>query len=321
MSYNVLARGATAHQFKNHKFIFNNNNNALGEMNPTTEHIEQTLTRYNKIKEEITQQNPDIVLLQEVDNYFYTYILKHLPEYRGYFKLYTPPPARGDLSINFATGIIWKNSIFDFNEVKTLDSVVYNTEELNLENPGGRGVGITFNNKNATLVRLKERDDNNETLSVVSVHLAGDTGKQNKAIEPKKALINYILNTLSKNTDKYKIIGGDLNCPLNNESCLDTDSCCYQWINNIMITENFKIIEQDTKVTTCDFDYSTTPDDSTLIDSIFYSGPLTSNNYSVQDIHCQHEKSSVYEINNPEMYSDINDGSDHAWIMTDLNKT
>lgn len=332
MSYNILARGATSHQEAGHKFHFENNTNPIESKPSQYEHIEQTLQRFIKIVDEIKKANPDIVLLQEVDNYFYTYLLKHLPIYTGYFKLYIPVP-RGDLSANFATAIIWKSDLFELMSAETLDSESYYADQLPLIEEVDR-IKSPFDNKNATLVTLREKKSSHtipssesestaDTISVVSVHLPGDKSKQNSAIDSKKRLISYILQKMANNTAKLKLIGGDLNCPIFVESCpTDTEIvCCYRWISQQMAENGFEKVNQETSgITTCDFDYSSKSHDQTTIDTIFFSAnSLEYESYSVQDMDCPDGESSVYKSGSSG-YADIEYGSDHAWILTNLKK-
>lgn len=331
MSYNVLARGATAHQESYHKFSFSRSTpqSNLQKKSAQVEHIEQTLQRYVKITSEISRESPDIVLLQEVDNYFFSYVLKHLTNYNGYFKLFIPTDnegtARGDLSSNFNTAVIWKKDMFEEVECKTLDSELYYASHPEVERPGAnfRGKSI-FANKNATLVRLREKNAQGETLSVVSVHLSGDDSKLNKATNEKRSLVSFVLEELRKSTDKYKIVGGDLNCPVREDSCPATDvllDCCYKWIKKEMVDNNFAQIGQTEVVTTCDFDYSSAKHDKTVIDSIFYNEKLTDGGYSLQSLSCKDDNtSSVYKASEDMFYTDIEDGSDHAWIIATLGK-
>jgi endonuclease/exonuclease/phosphatase family metal-dependent hydrolase len=329
MSYNVLARGATAHQESYHKFSFSTRSTPETNLlkSPTqVEHIEQTLQRYAKIVQELSTQSPDIVLLQEVDNYFFSYVLKHLPNYNGYFKLFIPTDsagvARGDLSSNFNTAVIWKKDVFEEVECKTLDSELYYASHPNAERPGATVAGKSiFANKNATLVRLKEKNAPEETFTVASVHLSGDTSKLNKATNEKKSLVGFVLEEIGKSPDKYKVIGGDLNCPVTEESCPSTD-CCYKWIKDEMTNNNFTQIGQDTTVTTCDFDYSSVKHDKTVIDSIFYSEKLEDKGYALQSLSCKDDNtSSVYKQEGDiAFYADVEDGSDHAWILATLGK-
>jgi mRNA deadenylase 3'-5' endonuclease subunit Ccr4 len=297
---------------------------------PQVEHIEQTLQRYSKIKDEIIGQSPDIVLLQEVDSYFFSYILKHLTDFNGYFKLFIPTDkdgiARGDLSSNFNTAIIWKKDKFEDVESKTLDSELYYTQHPEVHKPGPdfRGKSI-FANKNATLVRLREKAATEETFSVVSVHLSGDDTKSNSATIEKKNLVGFVLEELTKTDDKYTVIGGDLNCPISDLSCpvVSTDvDCCYKWIKQSMTKNDFNQINQTSQVTTCDFDYSKVKHDKTLIDSIFFKN-LSDNGYSVQTLSCKDDNSSsVYKsMIDDNFYADIEDGSDHAWIISTLGKS
>ena len=336
MSYNVLARGATAHQEDRHKFVFQNNTLPLSGAKPAQiEHIEQTLDRFKKIVDEIATQNPDIVLLQEVDNYFYAYLTKHLPAYAGYFKLFIPS-ARGDLSANFATAVVWKREIFELLDVAaahTLDSEsYYATRDYPVR------IASPFQNKNATMVTLKEIASPEDTICVASMHLAGDVSKQNAAISAKKDLVAYVLDEFGKSPARYKVFGGDLNCPVFEESCPAASAatpavatpavieCCYKWITNVTKARGFQKVNQEEsrQITTCDFDYSQLPHDQTTIDSIFYnSEAFQGDTYSVQQMTCPPSASSVYKSASTGVdtsYADIEYGSDHAWIMAHLVK-
>ena len=213
MSWNVLARGATTHQEEKHGFTFRNTyKEQMSSKYKQSEHIEQTLGRYLLIKDEIIKNNPDIVLLQEVDNYFFTYILKNLPEYTGYFKLIIPQ--RGDFSSNFATAIIWKSKIFTINEQETLDSKsyreLYHQETLGFTEEDEAKI---FNRKNATYVRLTEIGTQ-RIISLVSIHLSGDELKTNRLTNAKKNLLTFALKFLNKNEGDHRVLGGDMNCPM-----------------------------------------------------------------------------------------------------------
>lgn len=323
MSYNVLAKGATTHQESAHNFHFDNNSNEITGKPSQSEHIEQTIQRFEKIIKEIEQNNPDIVLLQEVDNYFYTYLLKHLPSYTGYFKLFIPN-TRGDLSSNFATAIIWNSSKFSLIKGETLDSESYYQDNpTEKEEHEKQNIKSPFDNKNATLITLEKttepKPDNN--IAVVSLHLPGDKEKKNLATPSKQRLISYILQKLENNNAKLKVIGGDFNCPITTRICETTvDNCCYEWIYNEMKKNGFEIVNHLDTSTTCAFDYSSTPNYKTNIDTIFYSkDSMKINNYSVQTMVCKDGESSVYK-KSENGYADINHGSDHAWILADLEK-
>jgi hypothetical protein len=212
--------------------------------------------------------------------------------------------------------------MFEEVECKTLDSESYYALHPEVARPGAsfRGKSI-FANKNATLARLREKNAEGETFSVVSVHLSGDDSKLNKATNEKRNLVGFVLEELRKSTDKYRIVGGDLNCPVTEDSCPVLLDCCYKWIKKEMVDNNFVQIGQTAVVTTCDFDYSSTKHDKTVIDSIFYSERLTDGGYSLQSLSCKDDNSSsVYKESEGMFYSDIEDGSDHAWIIATLGK-
>lgn len=81
------------------------------------EHIEQTYIRFFEIQKRIIESKADVVLLQEVDNYLFTYLMKKFNPngtklYDGYYKLpplHKPTP---DLAREFGTAILWKPSKF-----------------------------------------------------------------------------------------------------------------------------------------------------------------------------------------------------------------
>lgn len=307
MSYNVLARGATHYQEQHHHFSFKNNtpqSPVFAKKPLQFEHIEQTIERYKKIKTEIETNNPDIILLQEVDNYFFTYILKHLPTYSGFFEVFIPSVS-GDLSSNFATAVLWKVDTFVMVDHITLDSKKWSEMNSNKE--------IGFANKNATLVRLKEKTALEETLVVVSMHLSGDQQHINTSTPEKQNLVRFVIEVLKDYDDvKYKLIGGDLNCPIIGETA------CYKFIEEEMSKIKLAQIKQtDNVVSTCSFDY-VDPHAPSLIDSIFYNDKLTLESYDIQQLNCP-ENPSVYK-NGDAYYAEIVNGSDHAWIMSTFKK-
>jgi endonuclease/exonuclease/phosphatase family metal-dependent hydrolase len=327
MSYNVLARGATTYQASSHKFVFNRETLQTKFKKPLqVEHIEQTLQRYSKIKEEINNQSPDIVLLQEVDNYFFSYILKYLKEYTGYFKVFIPSDIGSfDISSKFTTAVIWKKNMFEEVECKTLDSELYYTLHQEVVKPLDRDFKKNkslFNNKTATLVRLKEINATTETFSIVSVHLSGDVTKNNTATTETKNLLNFIFEELNKLDDTYMVIGGDINCPISDDTleAVDNDVECYKNIKEFMTKNDFTKIKQTNAETTCDFDYSQKDDDKTVIDSIFFKKLNDTNQYLVQKLSCEDSSSSVYNSIDEHNYADIKDGSDHSWITAILSK-
>jgi|688.fasta_scaffold12161_11 hypothetical protein len=318
MSWNVLARGATTHQQEKHGFTFKNTYEEHMEYKQS-EHIEQTLARYLLIKDEIIQNNPDIVLLQEVDNYFFTYILKNLPEYTGYFKLIIP--SRGDFSSNFATAIIWKSQMFTMNEQKTLDSKSYRAlhqdETLHFTEADEAKL---FNRKNATYVRLTEIGTQS-IISLVSIHLSGDDSKRNFLTNAKENLLTFALEFLNKNESDYRVLGGDMNCPMLiraiESGCAPEEKCCDVGIKNLLNKSGFNQITQNGTISTCDFDYaSDEPIEGkrVLIDSMFHTRNLRASNYLVQTLDC--DNPSVYEKHD-DLYGRIIKASDHAWISCD----
>lgn len=322
MSYNVLAQSATYYQQDKHKYV--SHSGSEPKPNRTKQpkhfqHIEQTVQRFHLIKSEIQRNRPDIVLLQEVDNNFYTYILKHLADYDGYYKALTPT---GHLvASNFATAIIWNKSLFKLVEGHTLDNELYYSL-----NPSITDTGLfshpNSTPKNATLVRLQEFNVPHETLCVVSIHVSGDSSKKNIATLQKKRLIQFALDRLQQYNDKYKFIGGDLNCPLNDVSCpsLEDGDCCYRWIKDQMMMYGLQQINQTDAITTCDFNYSMkSGNEPATIDTIFFSADtLINRGYKVQKYSCASQ--SVYKDSRNDTYSDIVGGSDHAWIMTTFIK-
>ena len=162
MSYNVLAKESTNLYYKNHNFKINKNLIKY-EHNNHNEHIEQTVQRYNKIKKEIEVQRPDIILLQEVDNYFFTFILKHLQDYDGYFNPFIPKINPDDLSIKHSTSILWKKNKFILNEEKKQKNLI-------------------------TYIKLSEKDNPEETLSLISVQLPFHMPNLNALTKEKKKL-------------------------------------------------------------------------------------------------------------------------------------
>ena len=329
MSYNVLARGSTPYQ--PHNYEFKNNRNDLDTISKPYEHIEQTIERYEKIKREIEEQDPRIVLLQEVDDYFFTYILRHLPNYDGHFKPYIPPNLKTDLSLLFYTAVLWKKDFFTLDSAKTLDNLIAMEDIKNGEiddvffaEPAepAEPKNISFLNKNATLVKLKYIDSGSEkTITIVSFHLPGDRKNPDIFIDEKKNLIMHIIESLKKYTSDYTIIGGDLNCPINSRQ--------FEWLLTKTEEENLTKIDQaTTNVTTCDYDFSSTPNDKQVIDTIFCSNRITLIEYKVQDLKCIDDvsnplygKHTVYNKKSEESegYFDITNGSDHAWILAELS--
>jgi hypothetical protein len=196
MSYNVLARETTHFHNNSHNFKFDKNSNLLHTQIPfQNEHIEQTIQRFDKIKIEIEKQAPDIVLLQEVDNYFFTYIMKHLQDYDGYFNLFIPTINK-ELSIKHGTSIIWRKNKFILNEVLTLDAELYRNKKKQ---------DINLGNSNATYVKLKERNNLEETILVASIHLPLHIPNFNMINDEKKKFFNFILEELNNHESKYKI--------------------------------------------------------------------------------------------------------------------
>lgn len=341
MSYNVLARGATKFQHEKHNFKFEANNSvAGGPIVEVYEHIEQTIQRYEKIKREIENQDPDIVLLQEVDNYFFTYILKHLNNYRGYFKQFVPNLKEKDLSLNFSTAVLWNNQkfILDTDHTKTM---VLDNKRANDDRDWKEGIKalyrgkmeISFGNKNATLVTLKSIAIHEKIVTAVSFHLPGDDNKLDGFTIEKQNLTNYILHELSKHNNTFKIIGGDLNYPIdkkkNEESTteehkkqeLDTENSRLEELVQTIISAGLvKIDQSGTNITTCDFDYSNSHPDAEIIDTIFHSQNIETTNYKVQKLSCPNGPKSVpvYAERPGKSYSNVINGSDHAWILATL---
>jgi len=323
MTYNVLARGATDHQSEKHHFKLQPENfhTYKKEDQPRIkmlEHIEQTYRRYELFKTEIETQAPEIVLLQEVDNYFYQYIKKNLTDYDVYFNLFVPEE-RGDLSVNFATALMWKKTVFEMTSSKTLDS---ESATIEISPSVNYKVKSLFGNKNATLVTMKHKESDKQ-LAVVSVHFPGDSTKNNKATIEKINLINYVVQTLNYITDPNicKIIGGDFNCPMiQNCGDLVADSaCCSTIIKKTLGDNNYKeAATTGTTPTTCEFDYSQNGV-SALIDAIFFSGNnITFNGTTIQEMDCT--KSHPYDnIIDSQPYSNVNTASDHAWLMAYFN--
>lgn len=312
MTYNVLARGATDHQSGKHHFKLQPKNFHTYEKKYQSrikmlEHIEQTYIRYGLFKKEIDTQSPEIVLLQEVDNYFYQYIKKNLTDYDVYFNLFFPEE-RGDLSVNFATALMWKKTVFEMISYKTLDSESAKDENY--------GVKSLFGNKNATWVTMKHTESKKQ-MEVVSVHFPGDSTNENKATTGKINLINYVIQTL-KDIDPNicKIIGGDFNCPMI-QNCGDivADSeCCSTIIKKILDDNKYEeAATTGTAHTTCEFDYSKDRD-SALIDAIFFSGNITFNRTTIQEMDCTNPH-PYDNIIDSQLYSNVNTASDHAWLM------
>ena len=338
MSYNVLARYATSHQkehhgyeFKGEGYVDNKVKEKLGKnlekYNPY-EHIEQTIKRYEKIKEEINRESPDVVLLQEVDHMFFTYILNHLHEYNGYFGGSAESYTNGEelSSSIFSTAVIWKEKVFNKSKTQTLD---VNNEDLPTDlfvkipktrNDVTKEV-ISFGNKDATLVKLKHGD---QPITFVSVHLPGDRKSQNLFTYEKQNLIEYIMH--STKGDEYKIIGGDLNCPITDYQKGGAEATDHiEWLKEKMEKNNFIKVEQtkEESKTTCDFDYVDRKDrpDAEIIDSIFHTKNIIFVSYETQDLKCDPEvKSIVYgDKKGKDLYADIKNGSDHAWIIAELS--
>ena len=350
MSYNVLARGATPYQ--NHGYSFENireipiidsqipKTDSQIQMPKPYEHIEQTMKRYELIKKEIQDKSPDIVLLQEVDNYFFTYILKELSYYDGYFKTIVPE-LKGDLSLLFSTAVLWKKKMFDCKTFKTLDNemATHNVEHNQTANVYPET--ISFHNKNATFVTLDTLDErkHKKSIIVVSFHLPGDKKNQNLFTQQKQNLLNYINDHLRKKLEnsensensKYIIIGGDLNLPINSTLKLSendklTDQKETATTNATYISKftglkhAINLNSNEKKVTTCGFDYALEPHTKENIDAIFCSENMTCTEYAVQELNCVPGKSPVYvhDESPKNSFASIKNGSDHAWIMATL---
>lgn len=328
MTYNVLARGATDHQFEKHRFELKRGNfhTKQTEDQPKIkkiEHIEQTYRRYELFKTEIEKVKPDIVLLQEVDNYFYQYIKKNLTKYDVYFNLFIPEE-RGDLSVNFATALMWNTNVFENISSETLDSESATTERFEatteLFEQSDKHLKSLFGNKNATLVKMKHKASNKQ-LAVVSVHFPGDNKKENKATTEKLNLINYVIKKLKdvEDPNMYKIIGGDFNCPMI-QNCGDTvavPKCCSTIIKKILSDNKYtEAATTGSTYTTCKFDYSQN-NVSALIDAIFFNENITFKGTTIQVMDCK--KSHPYDDDFSQPYSNVNTASDHAWLMAYLN--
>jgi mRNA deadenylase 3'-5' endonuclease subunit Ccr4 len=347
MSYNVLARGATPYQ--NHGYTFENKReiqktDSQIEMPKPYEHIEQTMKRYELIKKEIQYKDPDIVLLQEVDNYFFTYILKELSYYDGYFKTIVPAP-KGDLSLLFSTAVLWKKKMFIYKTSKPLDNEIAKHNVVHNQTANVYPETISFHNKNATFVTLDTLDERNpnKSIIVVSFHLPGDKNNKNLFTQEKQNLLNYINAHLPKN--EYIIIGGDLNLPIDSILKLSKDVnlteqkepvitdtttvttvkpvTTVKYISELTKLKHAIILNpnpNEKKVTTCDFDYALEPHTKENIDAIFCSENMTCTKYEVQELKCVPGKSPVYlDDESPKnSFASIQNGSDHAWIMATL---
>jgi exonuclease III len=346
MSYNVLARGATHHMKNKHRYLIGDNSQL--------EHIEQSLKRYNIIKDEIKHNNPDVVLLQEVDSDFFNFILEKLTIYEGYFHIFIPQKESTErpmeLSNYFGTAIIWNKDKFKTVFSKTLDSSEYMKSEIykkSISEIDGGGKKDVFGNKNATIVSLKVKDENlllkakHENLIIVSLHLSGDINKSNKATPEKILLLEYVLDELNKLHPTYIVIGGDFNCPF------DKETECKNSIIELLKKNGYLNIGNLGK-TTCSFDY--VQEDSqakfATIDTMFYKGLLKQVQKQAQEqVQEQVQKQAQeqvqkqvqeqvqeqkpfksneveciniehpYEKSTKKKYSNVISGSDHFWIM------
>ena len=295
ISYNVLARSNT------HLNKYNENNE-----NPNLvyqdENIGQTMKRYNKIIKEIKKYKPDIGLLQEVDSTFITYLLKHLTEYDRH-----PKFIKNDTSDKNISLIIWNKSKFILDENKNLDTEIHKNK---------KHLDINLIKQHFTCLKLKEKHNIKETLSIANVHLKYNTPNFNKINNINKNVINYVLDELKTHNSKYKIFGGDLNCEINNKFIYNIPKSCSEWIINKLKKNNFLKIEQ-----IIPNQKNMNKHNKVIIDSIFYNNNLIPIKTSYNEKHFK-DITKIYSIpvyikNND---SDILNGSDHAWILIEFEK-
>jgi mRNA deadenylase 3'-5' endonuclease subunit Ccr4 len=271
MSWNILARYAT-------KYHFDPNIN---------EEECQTNNRHNKIMEIISQNYPDIVLLQEVDYIFYmSFKLNQWSHYDIIFSQYPGESYSEDSKGSFGTAIIFKKEKFK-------NKITY--EYINSINR------MDYDNKNALILSLI--DNNEKHMTFVSTHLSG---KKNDASEN---LLNQIKDKLKGVLDSdIVVIGGDLNCDLNIHS-----EPCYNKINNVMVQMKMVPVVSDISdrdISTCSFDYGTTKQ-ATLIDQMYYNNKLEKLDQLVGSIDCP---THIWA----EGTCDINYPSDHFPIISNF---
>jgi endonuclease/exonuclease/phosphatase family metal-dependent hydrolase len=346
MTYNVLARDATRFQSEFHQFRFNNYSNMYYDckdlnkqphfaINDETarivskndkEHIEQTIKRYELIKREIEEKNPDIILLQEVDFTFFSYILKHLKQYRGFFKILIWDKD-ANASTSFGTAIMWNADKFECKHGNTIDTTSADTEYTSKCISNGNKKD-PFQGKNATVVRLTHTVSQKQ-VTAVSVHLPGDSSSGYPSNSTRELIVDKIVKEVE--SDAQVIIGGDLNCPLFSQQ----NECFTKILEKLTNTyDRLSFLNQPMTNTTCSFDYAPKGGNKNeLIDTIFFKGFRQDGEVQVQKIKCNstEPEGTVYlkdetvgggdEPNNkygPAPYTDPVNGSDHAWVMATL---
>lgn len=267
MTWNVLARKATRYQSNEHMY----HPDAIKHL---SEHIEQTIRRYELIFEQIEKNDMDIIFLQEVDVNLYTYMKKHLKN--DYQIIFNPvlDNNSNNQSLSFGTAILFKNKRFLLNK----------TYEINSKSD-------KYAWKNATVALLNDKKNKKGSFYCISIHLSGSQTEKN---------IELLKDTFKKIKKEIPIlIAGDFNCRYLLSDCL----LKYDQFKEL---NTFKIKKKD--ISTCTFDYDNKHKKS-LIDGIFFSKKFEPITYQIGKHKCQKK---LYQKN--ENYSDINYGSDHFWI-------
>lgn len=267
MTWNILARITTRYRWKIHNFLEN-----------LSEHIEQTLNRYQLILNEIKKHKQDIYCLQEVDYNFVYYIKKHLD--KKYSIFFEPNSDNSKYKKNnlYGTAIIWDKTRFKSKKKMAID---INNKKLK-----------KYTQKNSTVILFFDKKTKKQ-FNCVSIHLSG-TNKEERYL-----LIDETFKKLDK---KYPIIiCGDFNCKYNITNCINE----HKQLKNL---NTFKYKKTD--YSTCIFDYDN-KFPKALIDGIFYTDTINLIKHNIgKKKSC---KNPIYKKNSNN-YSDTASGSDHFWL-------
>ena len=274
MSWNVLAPQATKFHSLEHKYY-------PQTIKGLSEHIEQTIKRYELIFVELNKKNMDIICLQEVDSNLFAYMKKHLKE--EYQIIFYPVfnNDSNDQSFSFGTAILFKIKRFQLKKKYEINSKTNK-----------------YQWKNSTIVLVKDKKTD-KLFYIISIHMSGSKSEKN---------IELITDTIKKmKKDIPFIIAGDFNCRYLLSDCLSK----YEKFSEL---ETFKFKDGD--ISTCTFDYDTKNKES-LIDGVFFSSDFNGINYKIGKHSCN-KKIYKEKKNN---YSEGVFGSDHFWIkgLLELN--
>ena len=275
MTWNVLAPKATKYQSVEHKYH-------PQSVKGLSEHIEQTIRRYELIFQEIVKKDMDIICLQEVDSNLFAYMKKHLKD--EYQIIFYPvfDNNSNNQSFSFGTAVLFKIKRF---QIKKKNEINSKTNK--------------YQWKNSTIVLLKDKKTD-KLFYVVSIHLSGSNPEKN---------IELIGDTIKKmKKDIPFIIAGDFNCRYLLSDCLSK----YEKFSEL---KTFKFKKND--ISTCSFDYDAKYKES-LIDGVFFSKNFNGINYKIGKYSCEKK---LYKETKNNSYSDVVFGSDHFWIkgLLELN--